>query len=130
MGKTEDHEAIASYQLYAYQEGAAPPSPNLWKKVGSVKALELPMACTLTQVWEVLWVFEVGDLSWVLTARKEVKVNPNIQVVHARTRLSLRGESSRHQKSSGAFLRTPKHQAGQEIDTWCKKPHPTTYAVV
>ncbi|KAK8723757.1 hypothetical protein OTU49_011532 [Cherax quadricarinatus] len=49
MSKTEDHEAIASYQLYAYQEGAAPPSANLWKKVGSVKALELPMACTLTQ---------------------------------------------------------------------------------
>ncbi|XP_069157930.1 activating transcription factor 7-interacting protein 1 isoform X10 [Procambarus clarkii] len=49
MSKTEDHETIASYQLYAYQEGAAAPSPNLWKKVGSVKALELPMACTLTQ---------------------------------------------------------------------------------
>lgn len=50
MGKTEDHETIASYQLYAYQEGTAAPSALLWKKVGSVKALELPMACTLTQV--------------------------------------------------------------------------------
>lgn len=50
MAKTEDHESIASYQLYAYQEGTTPPSPGLWKKVGSVKALELPMACTLTQV--------------------------------------------------------------------------------
>ncbi|XP_071517378.1 uncharacterized protein [Panulirus ornatus] len=49
MSKTEDHETIASYQLYAYQEGAAAPSASLWKKVGSVKALELPMACTLTQ---------------------------------------------------------------------------------
>ncbi|XP_042887617.1 activating transcription factor 7-interacting protein 1-like isoform X3 [Penaeus japonicus] len=49
MGKTEDHETIASYQLYAYQEGTAAPSALLWKKVGSVKALELPMACTLTQ---------------------------------------------------------------------------------
>ncbi|KAK7067264.1 Activating transcription factor 7-interacting protein 1 [Halocaridina rubra] len=49
MAKTEDHETIASYQLYAYQEGSAPPCWTLWKKVGSVKALELPMACTLTQ---------------------------------------------------------------------------------
>lgn len=49
MTKTEEHEAIASYQLYAYQEGTATPSSDLWKKVGSVKALELPMACTLTQ---------------------------------------------------------------------------------
>ncbi|XP_071452221.1 activating transcription factor 7-interacting protein 1-like isoform X2 [Hetaerina americana] len=50
MTTTTPHEEIASYQLYAYQEGAnAPPSPTLWKKVGDVKALPLPMACTLTQ---------------------------------------------------------------------------------
>ncbi|XP_064077387.1 activating transcription factor 7-interacting protein 1-like isoform X2 [Macrobrachium nipponense] len=49
MLRNEDHETIASYQLYAYQEGNSPPNPSLWKKVGSVKALELPMACTLTQ---------------------------------------------------------------------------------
>ncbi|XP_059046171.1 activating transcription factor 7-interacting protein 1 [Achroia grisella] len=49
-GYLEDsYEDIASYQLYAYQETSSPPSSALWKKIGDVKALPLPMACTLTQ---------------------------------------------------------------------------------
>lgn len=47
-----NHADIASYQLFAYQEGPDPPNVNgsVWKRVGDVKALPLPMACTLTQV--------------------------------------------------------------------------------
>ncbi|XP_028179364.1 nucleolar protein dao-5 [Ostrinia furnacalis] len=47
--QVDSYEEIASYQLYAYQETSSPPSTALWKKIGDVKALPLPMACTLTQ---------------------------------------------------------------------------------
>ncbi|CAL1262921.1 unnamed protein product [Larinioides sclopetarius] len=43
------HAEISNYQLFAYQEGPGPVNASLWKKVGDVKALPLPMACTLTQ---------------------------------------------------------------------------------
>ncbi len=47
------HASLATFQIYAYQENPGnanqPVSSNLWKKVGDVKALPLPMACTLTQ---------------------------------------------------------------------------------
>lgn len=43
------YEPIASYQLFAYQETCAVPNTEMWKKVGDVKAMALPMACTLTQ---------------------------------------------------------------------------------
>ncbi|XP_015931206.2 activating transcription factor 7-interacting protein 1 isoform X1 [Parasteatoda tepidariorum] len=44
---------ILSYQLFAYQETSGSPiTAALWKPVGNVKALPLPMACTLTQFVE------------------------------------------------------------------------------
>ncbi|XP_043259307.1 activating transcription factor 7-interacting protein 1 isoform X1 [Colletes gigas] len=53
MNLSDKHADIASYQLYAYQEVAGiPPNTSLWKKVGDVRALPLPMACTLTQFSE------------------------------------------------------------------------------
>ncbi|XP_023565262.1 activating transcription factor 7-interacting protein 1 isoform X1 [Octodon degus] len=41
--------AVDSYHLYAYHEEPSATVPSQWKKIGEVKALPLPMACTLTQ---------------------------------------------------------------------------------
>ncbi|XP_045213839.2 activating transcription factor 7-interacting protein 1-like isoform X2 [Mercenaria mercenaria] len=54
MALNDTYAEISNYQLFAYQETSAQPVSTLWKKVGDVKALPLPMACTLTQ-------FQVGN---------------------------------------------------------------------
>uniref|UniRef100_A0A8C8VE00 Activating transcription factor 7 interacting protein n=1 Tax=Pelusios castaneus TaxID=367368 RepID=A0A8C8VE00_9SAUR len=41
--------SVDSYHLYAYHEDPSATMPSQWKKIGEVKALPLPMACTLTQ---------------------------------------------------------------------------------
>ncbi|NXD66276.1 MCAF1 protein, partial [Eolophus roseicapillus] len=40
---------VDTYHLYAYHEDPSATVPSQWKKIGEVKALPLPMACTLTQ---------------------------------------------------------------------------------
>ncbi|XP_038011088.1 activating transcription factor 7-interacting protein 1 isoform X7 [Motacilla alba alba] len=40
---------VDSYHLYAYHEDPSATVASQWKKIGEVKALPLPMACTLTQ---------------------------------------------------------------------------------
>ncbi|XP_037069673.1 activating transcription factor 7-interacting protein 1-like [Pollicipes pollicipes] len=53
MDLTPRHAGVVSYHLFAYQQaGPVNPRANPWKKVGDVKALPLPMACTLTQFQE------------------------------------------------------------------------------
>ena len=53
MNIEENCAQIVSYQLFALQDNSSnscqPTSNNPWKKIGVVKALPLPMACTLTQ---------------------------------------------------------------------------------
>lgn len=41
--------SVDSYHLFAYHEDPSATVPSQWKKIGEVKALPLPMACTLTQ---------------------------------------------------------------------------------
>lgn len=43
---------VTTYQIFACQEplNAAAQRSSQWKRVGDVKALPLPMACTLSQV--------------------------------------------------------------------------------
>ncbi len=49
---TTNMAEVTTYQIFACQEplGSQANRPSQWKRVGDVKALPLPMACTLSQV--------------------------------------------------------------------------------
>lgn len=49
MPLEERHAPVMNYQLFALQDGGTTENAHQWKKIGVVKALPLPMACTLTQ---------------------------------------------------------------------------------
>ena len=50
MTLDETMAKIDNYELFACQDGAESTTPPImWKKIGIVKALPLPMACTLSQ---------------------------------------------------------------------------------
>ena len=49
MPLEDKHAPVGNYQLFALQDGSSTETPHQWKKIGVVKALPLPMACTLTQ---------------------------------------------------------------------------------
>uniref|UniRef100_K1Q3G1 Activating transcription factor 7-interacting protein 1 n=1 Tax=Magallana gigas TaxID=29159 RepID=K1Q3G1_MAGGI len=103
------HADIASYQLFAYQEGTSTPSTTLWKKVGDVKALPLPMACTLTQFQEgnkyhfavrpvdvlgrneIAAVFNARPLTWTEASSNCSLLGPNIQTELTTAKISTQG---------------------------------------
>lgn len=49
MPLEDKHAPVMNYQLFALQDGSSTETVHQWKKIGVVKALPLPMACTLTQ---------------------------------------------------------------------------------
>ena len=46
---TKEHSEVQNYEIYAYLETSKPPSVKFWKKIGDVKAIPLPIRCTLSQ---------------------------------------------------------------------------------
>jgi len=65
-----NHAEILTYQIYACQEPllngpGTKPQPAQWKRVGDVKALPLPMACTLSQVSDEIYLLGEGRLIFI-----------------------------------------------------------------
>lgn len=56
-------DEISHYELFSYQESIVAPSPELWKQVGCIRALTLPMGCTLSKVSLRKYVFEADFLT-------------------------------------------------------------------
>ena len=48
-GVGNGYSEVLNYEIYAYLETSKPPSIKFWKKVGDIKAIPLPIRCTLSQ---------------------------------------------------------------------------------
>ena len=46
---TRSHSKVRNYEIFAYLETSKPPSVKFWKKIGDIKAIPLPIRCTLSQ---------------------------------------------------------------------------------
>jgi hypothetical protein len=59
MSLNNTHAEISGYQIFAYKESPTDiPRSDLWKEIGNVNALPLPMACSLTKVNVIITNFE------------------------------------------------------------------------
>jgi hypothetical protein len=62
MNLDNTHAEISGYQIFGYIESPTDiPRSDLWKEIGNVNALPLPMACSLSKVSVIIITFEINE---------------------------------------------------------------------